>query len=112
MEGQQRAGGGDANRWPLFKYTRSFRGPKKANPSHLMLSYRADNPQGKAMLLRFIYATAQYLQPVPSQSGGEARHADRTECLPTSHSVCLSCQSDYLHLQTPSDPTQDDLSKK
>lgn len=37
MEGQQRAGRGDANRWPLFKYTRSFRGPRKANPLHLML---------------------------------------------------------------------------
>lgn len=99
MEGQQRAGRGDANGWPLFEHSRSFRRPKKPSLSQMIYFKRERHLQGEAVLLRCTHRVAWYLEPVPSRPGeGGSGHADRRKRVPTSHSVCQSCQRDDIYL--------------
>lgn len=68
MEGQQRAGRSDTNRWSLFKYSRSFRRTKKQNTKHnlsyLEMFHETCPPKGET--LRSAHAIAMFLKLDPS----------------------------------------------
>lgn len=99
MEGQQRAGRGDANGRPLFEHSRSFRRPKKPSLSQMMLFQERETPTRWSGSLEMHTQGGLVLRACSLKAWGRVSgHADRRKRVPTSHSVCQSCQRDNLHL--------------